>query len=375
MNMRLKPLAVAVVVLVSALAACSKKDKVIDPPAELADFPAALRVQRLWDVGVGGDGETLRLGLGVAVDENRVYAAGREGDVLAFDLESGKQVWRARTKTLLSGGTGAGDGLVVVGSSEGAVIGLNAADGAERWRVKVNGEVLSPPAVSARGVVVRTVDGRLRGLAPDTGKELWAYEQQVPRLSLRGTATPVFAGDAVICGFDNGKVVALNVNDGSLVWETTVAPSRGRTELERLVDIDSSVDEGNVYLATAEGDVGALRRTSGTEVWRQSGLAHRGLSAPVVTDNAVAVADFKGYVHWLDKSNGAFIGRAQAGGARVSNPPFALGDRVFLINDEGRITAFKTAPIAVASARPVKEEEPERRGPPSASEPIPPPGS
>src|SRR5687767_6361795 len=118
MNMRLKPLAVAVVVLVSALAACSKKDKVIDPPAELADFPAALRVQRLWDVGVGGDGETLRLGLGVAVDENRVYAAGREGDVLAFDLESGKQVWRARTKTLLSGGTGAGDGLVVVGSSE-----------------------------------------------------------------------------------------------------------------------------------------------------------------------------------------------------------------------------------------------------------------
>jgi outer membrane protein assembly factor BamB len=415
MNMRLKPLVVAVAVLVSALAACSKKDKVIDPPAELTDFPAALRVQRMWDSGVGGDGETLRLGLGIAVENGRVYAAGREGDVLAFDLESGRQVWRARTKTLLAGGTGAGDGLVVVGSSEGAVIGLNSADGAERWRVKVNGEVLSPPAVSARSVVVRTVDGKLRGLAPDTGKELWTYEQQVPRLSLRGTATPVFVGEAVICGFDNGRVVALNVNDGALLWETTVAPSRGRTELERLVDIDSSVrivdnnvyavgfqgrvamlaldsgqiwwaqdtssyrglsvDEGNVYIATAEGDVVALRRNSGTEVWRQSGLAHRGLSAPVATDNAVAVADFKGYVHWLDKSSGAFIGRAQAGGARVSNPPFAVGDRVFLINDEGRLTAFKTSPIAVANARPVKEEEPAPRGPPSASEPIPPPGS
>ena len=107
--------------------------------------------------------------------------------------------------------------------------------------MKVNGEVLSAPAVAAQAVIVRTVDGKLRGLAPDTGKELWQYEQPVPRLSLRGTAVPVIAGNAVICGFDNGKVVALNIPDGSLLWETTVAPSHGRTELERLVDIDSAV--------------------------------------------------------------------------------------------------------------------------------------
>jgi outer membrane protein assembly factor BamB len=410
MNMRRKPLIVTLAVLATALvAACGKKDKEIDPPAELTDFPATLRVQRVWDAGVGGDGETLRLGLGVAATDGRVYAAGREGDVVAFDLESGKQVWRARTKTLLAGGTGVGDGLVVVGSSEGAVIALNAADGAERWRSKVNGEVLSAPAVSARGVIVRTVDGKLRGLAPDTGKELWQYEQAVPRLSLRGTSLPAIVGESVICGFDNGKVVALNVNDGSLLWETTVAPSRGRTELERLVDIDSAikvvsnnvyavgfqgrvamlaldsgqiwwsqdassyrglnVDEDNVYISTAEGDVVALRRASGTELWRQSGLAHRGLSAPVVTDNAVAVADFKGYVHWLDKKTGAFAARAEAGGARVSNPPIVAGDRVFVINDEGRVTAFKASPIALAEARPVKAAEP-KRGPPSASEPI-----
>ena len=416
---RILAVAVAVTLLV-AVGACSKKDKEIDPPAQLADFSAKLRVQRAWDAGVGGKGEKLRLGLGVASDANRVFAAGRDGDVMAWDLETGRSLWRVRTKAPLSGGTGAGEGLVVVGSSEGSVIALNAADGAERWRVKVNGEVLAAPAVSPHAVLVRTVDGKLHGLTPDTGKELWQYEQTVPRLSLRGTARPVVAGDVALCGFDNGKVVALNAVDGSLMWETTVAPSKGRTELERLVDIDSSVgvigdkvyavgfqgrvaqlaldsgqiwwaqdsssyrglgvDEDNVYVSTADGEVVALQRSTGTEVWRQKGLAHRGLSAPVVTDNAVAVADFKGYVHWLDKSTGDFVGRGEAGSDRVSNPPIVAGDRVLVINDEGRITAFKTSPITLAAASPAKAAapsaeqaapaEPKRRGPPSASEPI-----
>jgi outer membrane protein assembly factor BamB len=379
-------------VLLGALVACSsKKDKVIDPPAELTDFPASLRVQRTWDAGLGGGKDVLRLGLGVSQVDGRAYAAGRDGDVEAFDLNTGKSLWHAKTKAPLSGGTGVGNGLVVVGSSEGAVIALDAASGAERWRVKVNGEVLSAPAVAPQAVIVRTVDGKLRGLAIDSGKQLWEYEQQVPRLSLRGTAIPVVVGNAVICGFDNGKVVSLNIADGSLLWETTVAPSKGRTELERLVDIDSAVkvfdnyvyavgfqgrvamlamdtgqiwwaqdassyrglavDDDHVYISTAEGDVVALKRTEGTEVWRQKGLAHRGLSAPVISNDGVAVADFKGYVHWLDKNTGAFIGRAQAGGERISNPPVANGERVLVINDEGKLTEFKTSPIALASAR------------------------
>jgi outer membrane protein assembly factor BamB len=245
-------------------------------------------------------------------------------------------------------------------------------------------------------VIVRTVDGKMHALASDTGKQIWEYEQQVPRLSLRGTAVPVIVGTAVICGFDNGKVVGLNLADGALLWETTVAPSRGRTELERLVDIDSAVkvldnnvyvvgfqgrvamialdtgqiwwaqdassyrglavDDDNVYISTAEGEVVALKRTAGTEVWRQKGLAHRGLSAPVITDDGIAVADFKGYVHWLDKSTGALAGRAEAGGERISNPPVADGNRVFVINDEGKLSAFKTSPITLAQAKPAKKQ-------------------
>ncbi|HEU4626937.1 MAG TPA: outer membrane protein assembly factor BamB [Steroidobacteraceae bacterium] len=413
-------LALCALVLVPLAACSSKKDKAIDPPAELTDFPASLRVQRVWDTALGGKkAEVLRLGLDVATVDGRAYAAGRSGEVEAFDVESGKTLWRARTKAPLSGGTGVGYGLVVVGSSEGEVIALSSADGSERWRVKVNGEVLSAPAVGPNAAIVRTVDGKLHALANDTGKQIWEYEQQVPRLSLRGTAIPVIVGNEVICGFDNGKVVALSLSDGALLWETTVAPARGRTELERLVDIDSAVkviddkvyavsfqgrvaqlaldsgqiwwaqdmssyrgltvDEDNVYISTAEGDVVALRRTTGAELWRQKGLAHRGLSAPVLTDDSVVVADFKGYVHWLDKNTGAFAGRAQAGGERISNAPVATENRVLVMNDEGKITAFKTAPIALASAgKPSKAREATSPAPaqePAGSGEATPPGS
>ena len=119
---------------------------------------------------------------------------------------------------------------------------LNAETGAMVWKIKVNGEVLAPAAISERLIALRTVDGKLHGLAPADGHELWAQEQQVPRLSLRGTATRCSKATLRLCGFDNGKVVAVNINDGALQWEATVSPPHGRTELERLVDIDSAID-------------------------------------------------------------------------------------------------------------------------------------
>src|SRR3979409_1027994 len=114
------------------LAACSK-DKDVDQPAKLTDISATIRAERVWTASVADKGaKPLRLGLGLAVDGNRVYAAGRKGEVAAFDLASGRTLWRAKTKLALSGGPGAGAGLVVVGSTFGDLVALNAADGARR---------------------------------------------------------------------------------------------------------------------------------------------------------------------------------------------------------------------------------------------------
>lgn len=371
------------------LAACSK-EKDVEPPAELVDFRQTLAVQRAWTASVGGDDAPLRLGLGLGADESRVYGAGHGGDVAALELRSGRAVWRTRTRAPLSGGTGVGEGLVVVGSSEGEVIALAADTGAIRWRKRVGGEVLSAPAVSSQAVIVRTVDGRLRGLALEDGRERWVQEQPVPRLSLRGASRPVVAGDRTICGFDNGRVLAVQAGSGEILWETAIAPARGRTELERLVDIDSAVqvhgaevfvvgfqgraamlaldsgqiwwsrelsshrgldvDEEALYVSTSGGELVAMRRRTGADLWRQDMLARRGLSAPAVVGDAVAVADFQGYVHWFDRATGEPAARASAG-TRVTNPPLAVGEMLLVIDDAGRISAFRT-PARKASPRP-----------------------
>lgn len=378
------------------LAACSK-DKDVDKPAALVPFSATLKVNKVWSAKVGDKKSVvLRLGLGLGVEGARVYAAGRKGEVAAFDLNSGHQIWHVRTKMQLSGGTGVGDNLVIVGTSKGQVIALHEKDGATAWKVNVDGEILAPPAISEHLIVLRTVDGKLHGLAPADGHELWVQDQQVPRLSLRGTATPVFSGDLVLCGFDNGKVVALNAGDGSVQWETTVSPAHGRTELERLVDIDSAVDvsDGNVYavgfqgrvamlkldtgqvwwahdassyhglglddaslyMASADGNVVALRKGTGAEIWRQKALQYRRLSSPGVSDTSIIVGDYKGYVHWLDKATGGLQARAATSKISITQAPIVSGNMVIVINDAGAITAFRTTPIA--GAKPVAPPPP-----------------
>jgi outer membrane protein assembly factor BamB len=377
--------------LLLAISACSK-DKEIDQPAKLTPVTATLRVARVWSASVDDKKAIpLRLGLGLAVDGDRVYAAGHKGDVSAFELASGKSAWHVRLKAPLSGGTAAGAGLVLIGTSDGRLFALDAGNGASRWSVRVSGEVLAPAAISEHLIALRTVDGKLHALSPADGHELWAQQQQVPRLSLRGTARPVIAGDLVLCGFDNGRVMAVNVADGTVQWEAIISPPHGRTELERLVDIDTAVrvagqdvytvgfqgkiamlaldtgqvwwshdassyrsltlDDDTLYMASADGEIAALRTRTGAELWRQKALLYRGLTAPAAVDeaNALVAADFQGYVHFLDKATGALAARVSSGKVRVSTTPLVVGNLVLVVNDRGQISAFRVTPLAVAS--------------------------
>jgi outer membrane protein assembly factor BamB len=410
------------------LAAACSKDKNVDQPAKLTPLRATVRVQHVWSASVGEKKEiALRLGLGVAIANNRVYAAGYQGDVVALELANGRVAWRTRTKAPLSGGAGVSADLVVIGASDGQLFALSAANGRILWKVRLNGEVLAPAAIGAKLIAVRTVDGKLHALNPADGHELWNAEQQVPRLSLRGTARPVIVGDTVLCGFDNGKVMAVNAADGTQQWEATVTPPHGRTELERLSDIDSAVDvtgsdvyavgfQGRVamlaldtgqvwwsheassyrgltldddalYLATADGEVVALKTRTGAELWRQKALLHRGLSSIAVVGDQLVTADFQGYVHFLDKATGNLTARERSGKVRVSTAPVAAGDMVVVINDRGQISAWRVAAHAAAAvkapapppAAPAKEEAapaPQPAAPaatPAESAPPPPP--
>ena len=370
----------ALLSILVALGACNK-DKAAEPPAELVDIKQSLPVERLWSTSVGGGGEKLRLALGLAAGDDALYAASRKGEVRALDAANGRTRWASNVKVELAAGPSAGEGLVVVGTSSGTVIALEATDGKERWRAKLSGEVLAAPLVAGGRVIVRTVDGRLRALEAADGKEAWMVEDLVPRLTLRGTSPPVRAGDVVFCGFDTGRVMAVSIPTGDILWQAQVSTPRGRSELERLADIDAAVrvagdevyavgyqgriamiardsgqiwwtrdlssyrdigmDEAQLYVATSDGDVVAMRRRDGGVAWQQTGLKRRGLGAPVLHGGAVVVGDFDGYLHWLDRETGRFVARARPGSARFATTPIVLDDRLFVIDDGGKVTAFR----------------------------------
>jgi outer membrane protein assembly factor BamB len=375
---------VAVALLGGALVACDK-DKDVEPPKALVAINAHVAVERVWTANLGGKDKHLRLALAPAVDAGRLYAAGDQGQVAAFDAASGRSLWHASAKLELSAGPGVGAGLVVIGSLDGQLIALDAATGAQRWQVRTSGEVLAAPVVTTAGVLLRTVDGRLHSLALADGHEQWSNDQAVPPLSLRGTAEPTVVGDTVIGAFDNGKVSAYSLANGDILWDTAVSPSRGKTELERLVDIDGPVvaeghdlyvvgfqgrvaqiglDTGQIwwsrdassyrglalagdtlFVTTADSKISALSRRDGTERWTQEGLARRGLTRPVVDGDAIVVADFEGYVHWLDRATGDIVGRIETTKkARVTNAPVEANGMVYVQNDSGQLFALRGHP-------------------------------
>jgi outer membrane protein assembly factor BamB len=349
-------------------------------PAKLIEFKQTLDVRKLWSAKMGKGTEFLRIALSPAGDGSRLYAASYDGNVIAFDPANGKRVWRVETGVTLSAGPGVGDGLVVVAGYDGDLIALKAEDGSEVWRSNIVGESLSRPVISDNAVVIYTIDGRLRVFSAFDGTERWALDQSLPALTQRGASTPVVVGNTVIVGFDNGRLVASSLDDGVTEWEAIMTPPSGRSDLDRLADVDGSIaavgqdvyaagyhgviaalaaesgeilwerdisahtgataDWNNVYTVDDEGEVIALLRRNGTDVWRQDGLLRREPSAPVAYNTAVVVGDFEGYVHFFSNFDGHPVARVRQGKGMISGSPFTMGDKLFVQSESGSLAAY-----------------------------------
>lgn len=350
-------------------------------PAELVDIDEIIRVKRRWSVKVGDGASDLRLGLAPVSDTIRAYAASRDGQVHALDLDSGRRLWTTRLRLSLSAGPSVGDGRVVVAGIDGDVIALSAADGEELWRRNIAAEVLATPALGGERVILRSADGRLIALDASTGDEVWVIEEEVPRLSLRGTAGPIIAASLVVCGFDNGRLMAIELLNGQIVWEQIITPPTGRSDLERLVDLDGravavgrelyvtgfqgqvaalllesgqlvwsrelssyhgpGVDWSNTFVSTDDGDVVALSRANGVEQWRNASLARRELTTPVPFGDHVVVGDIDGYLHWINAASGSVDARKRIDDARISALPHAQGDVLLVQAESGVVAAFE----------------------------------
>jgi outer membrane protein assembly factor BamB len=361
------------------------------PPAELTAFTPTLEVRTLWSVDAGEGSEDQYLRLFPIESQGRLLVADSEGAVRAIETETGRTVWQVDTEAPLSGGPGLGDGLVLLGTRDAEVIALNEADGTQVWRTRLSSEVLSVPRGSGGIVVTHTIDGKLFGLNASDGSRVWVYDRTVPILTLRGNSSPVIRRNEVLAGFANGKLVSLNLSNGTPLWETLVTPPRGRSELERIVDIDADpfIYDGIAYVCTYQGEVAAVsmdtgvvlwRRDlsshagvsadwralyvtddqdrvwaldagNGAALWRQEKLLNRRLSAPAIIDDYIVVGDLEGYLHWLNYEDGAFVARTELADAPISAKPLVIGEVVYVYADDGTLSAvsFKAAEPAPGS--------------------------
>ena len=359
-------------------------------PAELVKFDATAKVDRIWSTNVGKGEKHIGVRQGPVVADGIVYAAAIYGGVHAIDLQTGKSVWtyepakvKKQPKLRLSGGPGVGDGLVVIGTLDGEVIALNAADGVEKWRAKVPGEVISAPAIGQGIVFVRSNDGRVTGLDADNGTQRWFNPRELPALTVRGNA-PVVPGPGVLfIGNDDGSIAALAMQDGRTLWDQMVGTGEGRTELERMADIDGApvlegntlfvssfknqtmaiegptgrplwardhggaggvaLNAGTVFVTDNKGGVFGLDKASGSAMWSQTGLARRSLTGPAVQGDYIVVGDYKGYLHWLRTDNGEFAARAKSGGDALLAQPVVADGILLVQNVDGKLTAFRLA--------------------------------
>jgi outer membrane protein assembly factor BamB len=350
-------------------------------PAELTAIETTLPVARQWSADCGaGSGET-GLALSLALDGQRIYCADHEDAVSAFALADGKRAWRVDTELPISGGPGVGAGRVVVGTADAQVAALAADDGHELWRARVSSEVLAKPGVGAGVTVVHSADGRLAAHEAGSGQRLWFVDSSVPALSLRGSSPPLIAGDQVMTGFANGKLAAYALQDGRQLWEMAVAIPRGRSELDRMVDIDAApvlrgdtvyavayqgrvaavarqsgtllwsrefssssgldVSAGRIYISDAQSHLWALDSGGGAAYWRQESLQYRRLSAPVAVADAVVVGDLEGYLHFFAAGDGRPVARVKVGDGPILTPPLVRGEMVYALSADGSLVAVK----------------------------------
>ena len=324
-----------------------------DPPAPLKDFKEALHPKILWSNELSSVG-SFEFSPRIIGDE--VYVASSDGNLFKIDIKSGKVIWKLDTQEKLSGGIGIGPSLLTVGTSDGFLVAydLNAK---LLWKTRLSSQVLSAPFIHEGTVIVRTADNLVHGLNTSDGLKRWTYVRSGPSLSLRSSAGVVASDGVVYIGFPGGKLAAIREDNGTLLWDTTIAQPKGVTEIERASDVTSNpvIDGLTIYTVSYQGKISAIDRVnakplwsrdissysglsiegariyvshtggalyslaieSGKTYWRQGDLLNRKLTTPLAMGEYVAVGDLEGYVHILDKETGNFIARIQLDDTQV----------------------------------------------------------
>ena len=353
-----------------------------EPPAELTEYQPEIKPEVLWDESDGVGTDELALNLVPAIAEGRVIIADHDGLIQARSLFDGELFWEVETDLPISSGPVIDNELLFVGTSKADVLALNTSTGEAIWKHRVSSEVMALPVVVEDKLIIRSSDGFDIALNRADGTEAWSVQHTVPALSVRGEGAAVVVGEMVIIGYANGKLMAINSTDGAHIWETSIAIPRGRSEIDRLTDINGtpvlsndiifvstykngvnavtpidgevlwrneslsafhglSADYSYLYLSDANSDVWQLDQRNGASYWKQTDLHQRRLTVPAVYGDYVVVGDFEGYLHWLSKTDGRLLGRIEITDEPIVARPVVVNDMLYVYASDGTLAAVR----------------------------------
>ncbi|MCH8618829.1 outer membrane protein assembly factor BamB [Undibacterium sp. TS12] len=362
----------------SSLNPFSGRSDTKNQPAVLTEIKSTMAVKSSWTVAVGGAGNYVFSPVSVA---QNVYVAAADGTLARIELATGRVVWRINAGMRLTAGVGADADAVVVAGEKGQILAFDL-DGKLLWKKQSTNEILSAPAVGQGVVVVRSIDNQVSAYDVKSGERKWSVERPLPPLTLRLAPGIVIVEQQAVVALPGGRMAALALNNGGVRWEATVGEPKGATELERVADVSGapvvlgrdicassyqgrvacfdlgtgalrwgkalssdvgvSVDERFVFAADVSGAVNAYARNGGASAWRNDKLSYRRLSAPVSYDRAVAVGDMAGYVHFLSREDGSFIGRIATDGSQIVAAPLVVDTKLIVQTKSGSVVALAT---------------------------------
>ena len=363
------------------LAACGGAKDNTEPPAELTSIEAPIPLILNWSVDTRAAANSASYRLRPLLTGDHVYTIDTRGTVSYIDPVKGRTLWRFETGLAAITGLGGNPNLIIAASQDGDIKAYIPIEKGLRllWETQIEGEIRATPVVDQNQVFVRSVDGRLRSLTASDGSQQWVVSRRVPALSLTGNSQPIVFNDRIITGFDDGKLVAFERSSGQVVWETAVSFPSGRTEVERLADVDGqfivrdsivyavsfqgrlvavqatsgdllwsrelsgfqalAIDQDAIYLTAEKSHLWSIDRRTGTAFWKQDVLHARRITAPAIIGDYLVVVDLEGYQHWLRKSDGKLVGRIQVTPARAYAQPLVWRNQVLTLDRDGLLAS------------------------------------
>ena len=366
------------------ISACADDDN-LEQPTELEPFYSQYYLDVNWHASTGAGAEEQYVFLHPLILKDIAVTASRNGVLNIISLKTGGFEEDIELDTVISAGVGGNEDVWLLATRDAHVIAVDGKNRVELWRTRVASEVLARPVLYKDTVVVRTVDGKILSLNLQNGKIRWQYQRAIPDLTLRGTSEPVITRDRIFAGLADGRLIAISPEDGAVIWDVALATPTGRSEIQRLIDIDGDAElygrvlyaasfQGRVaaidvnrgqflwardfsthtglilydkvlYSSDDKGHIWALDRLNGATIWKQEKLAYRNLTRPTIMGDYLAVGDFEGYVHILSRYDGHFITRYQLGqfdhlgwelGTGIIVPPIVKGkDRLVVVTRGG----------------------------------------